>query len=145
MIASVAVNAQSVNHPWAVGLSAGTKMYRGDLGNGFFKFNDGNIKYDANTDGASQALASCTFDIRNLPDLAHARIIYTNYTLTINIATTHDANGHPVFTPCLQVEEVDLGVDKYFGLTAHTGDVADNHDVYDFLVKDLSPDDVDLE
>lgn len=43
MFASVAGNAQSVNHPWAVGLSAGTKMYRGDLGNGFFKFNDGNI------------------------------------------------------------------------------------------------------
>lgn len=108
-------------------------------------FNDGNIKYDANTDGASQALASCTFDIRNLPDLAHARIIYSNYTLTINIAVTHDANGHPIWTPCLQVEEVDLGVDKYFGLSAHTGDVADNHDVYDFLVKDLSPDDVDLD
>lgn len=37
------LNAQTSMHPWGIGLSASTKMYRGDLGNGFFKFNDVNI------------------------------------------------------------------------------------------------------
>jgi hypothetical protein len=37
-----------------------------------------------------------------------------------------------------------LGVDKYFGFTAHTGDVADNHDIYSMQVRDLSAGTVDL-
>ena len=34
---------------------------------------------------------------------------------------------------------------RYFGVTAHTGDVADNHDVTSFVVHDLTPSDADLQ
>lgn len=43
MCFAILMNAQSGLHPWGIGLTASTKMYRGDLGNGFFKFTDGNI------------------------------------------------------------------------------------------------------
>ena len=43
----------------------------------------------------------------------------------------------------MYVPDVNLGLDKTFGVTAHTGDVADNHDVHSLIVTDLSPSTVD--
>jgi len=53
--------------------------------------------------------------------------------------------GQYTFSPCFTIPNVELGVDKYFGFTAHTGDLADNHDIYSFVVKDLTPSNADLD
>merc|ERR1711916_147514 len=53
------------------------------------------------------------------------------------------SNGN--WVDCFSVQNVELGVDKYFGLTAGTGDLADNHDVSSFRTRTLTPSNVDLQ
>ena len=107
-------------------------------------YNDGTQRFDYASDGASQALQTCTFDFRNHAQPTAARIRYEQKKLTVEIAITRDANDEHLFRPCISVDFLELGTDKYFGVTAHTGDVADNHDVVSFVVSDLTPSDVDL-
>lgn len=83
-------------------------------------YNDGTRKYSAWDDGASQAMGSCALDLRNSPTTSFLRITYLNKVLTVQVAKDLNVNGDPVFQPCLVVP-VDLGVDKYFGVTAATG------------------------
>lgn len=102
--------------------------------------NDGSLRYDYASDGASQALASCSYPFRNLPSPSFAKITYQNQALSVDIALNHgDRSNPPRYEPCFRIERTELGVDKYFGLTAHTGDVADNHDVHSVTTHDLSP------
>ena len=90
-------------------------------------FNDGTQKFDAATDGESQALGSCTFDFRNLEFNSAARLRYQNKQLTLEIALQPDrpngviAPGQYTYSPCFTIANLELGIDKYFGFTAHTG------------------------
>ena len=102
-------------------------------------YNDGTQRYDYASDGASQALDTCSFDFRNTQQPAGVRIRYEAKKLTVEMATTRDNAGEHNWKPCIKVDNLELGVDKYFGLTAHTGDVADNHDVHSFSTIDLTP------
>jgi len=102
-------------------------------------FNDGTQRFNPADDGMNQALATCSFPFRNLPETAFAKITYTGNTLAMQLALHRDQSGQPAFIDCFRVNDVVLGVDKFFGITAHTGDVADNHDIYSFNVRDLTP------
>ena len=108
-------------------------------------FNDGTQKYDAASDGASQALESCTIDFRNQPIPSMAKLRFHEHRLELDLAIKRDATGQPMWQPCFKLADIELGVDKYFGVTAHTGDVADSHDIYRFEVHDLTPAQVDLQ
>eukprot|EP00472_Partenskyella_glossopodia_P007143 CAMPEP_0197524346 /NCGR_PEP_ID=MMETSP1318-20131121/9040_1 /TAXON_ID=552666 /ORGANISM="Partenskyella glossopodia, Strain RCC365" /LENGTH=477 /DNA_ID=CAMNT_0043077283 /DNA_START=36 /DNA_END=1469 /DNA_ORIENTATION=+ len=103
--------------------------------------NDGTIKYDSASDGATQALGKCSYQIRNQDKVSRAKVKYEDETLSLSIAIDRDKD----YEPCLRVSGVKLGTDKYFGLSAHTGDVADSHDIYQFSVTDLTAKDQDLD
>ena len=108
-------------------------------------YNDGTQRFDYASDGATQALSTCTFDFRNHAQPTAARIRYEGKKLTVEIAISRDASDQHQFRPCISVDFLELGADKYFGVTAHTGDVADNHDIHSFVVHDLTPSDADLQ
>jgi len=103
--------------------------------------NDGSLAYDASTDGASQAIGSCSANFRQLDYPSQVRITYQYETLTV----AYDLASNGNWVDCFSVQNVELGVDKYFGLTAGTGDLADNHDVFSFRTRTLTPSNVDLQ
>ena len=107
-------------------------------------YNDGTQRYDYASDGSTQALDTCSFDFRNTAQPAGVRVRYENKKLTVEMAVSRDSAGEHNWKPCIKVDSLELGVDKYFGLTAHTGDVADNHDIHSFTLVDLTPDNTDI-
>ena len=107
-------------------------------------YNDGTQRYDYASDGSSQALDTCSFDFRNTAQPAAVRVRYEQKRLTVEMSVVRDSAGEYNWKPCIKVDNLELGVDKYFGLTAHTGDVADNHDVHSFVLTDLTPANADI-
>jgi len=107
--------------------------------------NDGTQTYNTEDDGAKQGLGSCGFMMRNTAGPLAARIKYQSGELVVSMSAAVKEGEVREYTPCFTLENIELGLDKYFGISAHTGDVADNHDIYSFIVTDLSPAGVDLE
>jgi hypothetical protein len=121
--------------------------------------NDGTQQYDAATDGGSLVKASCSMPFRN--KLATAKIRYVNGLLSVEVALgatrlATDQQGDSAqsepqfddkevknFRKCFE-HKIELGIDKYFGFSAHTGDVADSHDIYRVKTTDLTPAGADL-
>jgi len=110
--------------------------------------NDGTQSYDASQDGSDAALASCSMAIRNKE--SSARISYIEGLLTLELSLGHEllegqsrSSLVKDYKKCFELK-VELGVDKYFGLSAHTGDVADSHDIFSITTTDHSPLNVDL-
>lgn len=98
--------------------------------------NDGTKVFDHQNDGKSQLLAGCLKDFRNKPFPTRARIEYFRNTLTVmfhNGMTNNDQD----YEMCLRAENVRLPPRGYFGLSAATGGLADDHDVYHFLTNSL--------
>lgn len=106
--------------------------------------NDGTQTYLLDRDGAGNALATCGFKIRNTEGKVNVRLRYTNAVLNLEIAMENDALGLPIFLSCAEVKNVLLSPEGFFGFSAHTGDLADSHDIYSMTVKDLSPLNADL-
>ncbi|KAH0627856.1 hypothetical protein JD844_008375 [Phrynosoma platyrhinos] len=115
--------------------------------------NNGKLHYDHQNDGSTQALASCQRDFRNKPYPVRAKITYYQKTLTASSQYTFEEgvkfepntvfinNG---FTPdkedyeyCAKVENMVLPSQGYFGISAATGGLADDHDVLSFLTFQL--------
>jgi mannose-binding lectin 1 len=116
--------------------------------------NDGTKSYDHQRDGSSQIQGSCIRDFRNKPLPIRLKIEYINGALTvrnqnkrrftfffhqnflllfqiyINNGISQDDNA---FEFCTRVERADLPKSGYFGVTAATGGLADDHDVLEFL------------
>ncbi|XP_062867755.1 protein ERGIC-53 isoform X2 [Trichomycterus rosablanca] len=95
--------------------------------------NNGKLVYDHQNDGSTQALGTCLRDFRNKPYPIRAKISYYKQTLTVLIN-----NG---FTPekedyefCTKVENMVIPSNGYFGISAATGGLADDHDVLSFLL-----------
>ena len=65
------------------------------------------------------------------------RIRYQKGGLTV----AFDTRGQKSYQDCFHVstEGIHLPASYYVGMTAHTGQVADNHDIYSLSVTDLSP------
>nr|4GKX_A Chain A, Protein ERGIC-53 [Homo sapiens]4GKX_B Chain B, Protein ERGIC-53 [Homo sapiens]4GKX_C Chain C, Protein ERGIC-53 [Homo sapiens]4GKX_D Chain D, Protein ERGIC-53 [Homo sapiens]4GKX_E Chain E, Protein ERGIC-53 [Homo sapiens]4GKX_F Chain F, Protein ERGIC-53 [Homo sapiens]4GKY_A Chain A, Protein ERGIC-53 [Homo sapiens] len=99
--------------------------------------NNGQIHYDHQNDGASQALASCQRDFRNKPYPVRAKITYYQNTLTvmINNGFTPDKNDYEF---CAKVENMIIPAQGHFGISAATGGLADDHDVLSFLTFQLT-------
>jgi hypothetical protein len=47
--------------------------------------------------------------------------------------------GVEPYTTCFEIHDLSLPPHYYLGFSAHTGDVADNHDVYGVVTKNLGP------
>lgn len=100
--------------------------------------NDGTQQYDHNSDGSSQQLGGCLRDFRNKPFPVRARIEYYQNALTVFIhnGMTNNIDDYEL---CLRAENVYLPAEGYFGVSAATGGLADDHDVTSFLTHSLTP------
>ncbi|XP_068608836.1 protein ERGIC-53 [Brachionichthys hirsutus] len=99
--------------------------------------NNGKLVYDHENDGTTQSLGTCLRDFRNKPYPVRARITYYRKTLTvmINNGFTPDKDDYEL---CTKVDDMVVPGDGFFGLSAATGGLADDHDVLSFLLFRLS-------
>uniref|UniRef100_A0A3P8Z8V3 L-type lectin-like domain-containing protein n=1 Tax=Esox lucius TaxID=8010 RepID=A0A3P8Z8V3_ESOLU len=94
--------------------------------------NNGNLVYDHPNDGTTQALGTCLRDFRNKPYPVRAKITYYKKTLMvlINNGFTPDRDDYEF---CTKVDNMVIPKEGYFGISAATGGLADDHDVLSFL------------
>ncbi|XP_048376850.1 protein ERGIC-53-like isoform X2 [Stegostoma tigrinum] len=99
--------------------------------------NDGHLTYDHLNDGGSQTLGSCFRDYRNSYHAVRIRIRYYQKTLQVhlNLALADVAENYEL---CTEVKNMNLPSSGYFGVSAATGAVADDHDVLSFLTFSLT-------
>ncbi|XP_028155638.1 protein ERGIC-53 [Diabrotica virgifera virgifera] len=102
--------------------------------------NDGTKQFDHQNDGITQQLAGCLRDFRNKPFPTRARIEYYQNTLTV-LFHNGRTNSDEDYEMCLRAENVVLPKGGYFGVSAATGGLADDHDVIHFLTSSLHPPD----
>ncbi|KAF7394098.1 hypothetical protein HZH68_010917 [Vespula germanica] len=100
--------------------------------------NDGTKIFDHANDGTTQLLAGCLRDFRNKPFATRARIEYYQNVLTLFFHSGMTNNDQDYET-CFRVENVILPKSGYFGVSAATGGLADDHDVIHFLTTSLHP------
>lgn len=81
-------------------------------------------------------LSGCLRDFRNKPFPTRARIEYYKNTLTVLFHNGMTQNPDE-YELCLRAENVYLPQNGYFGVSAATGGLADDHDVYHFLTTSL--------
>ncbi|XP_067231821.1 protein ERGIC-53 [Chanodichthys erythropterus] len=95
--------------------------------------NNGKLVYDHQNDGTTQALGTCLRDFRNKPYPVRAKIVYYKQTLSvfINNGFTPDKDDYEF---CTRVENMIIPETGYFGISAATGGLADDHDVLSFLL-----------
>lgn len=81
-------------------------------------------------------LSGCLRDFRNKPYPTRARIEYYLNTLTV-LFHNGMSNGAEEYEMCLRAEGVILPKNGHFGISAATGGLADDHDVFHFLTTSL--------
>ena len=91
--------------------------------------NDGTQAYDHSKDGGDAKLAGCPLDFRGKDSSVFARILYQENLLRLYL----DA-GQGEWQECFIVRNVHLPRGHYFGVSAATGDLADNHDILSIKV-----------
>ncbi|KAK4884644.1 hypothetical protein RN001_000915 [Aquatica leii] len=100
--------------------------------------NDGSKLFDHQNDGGNQIMGGCLRDFRNKPFPTRARVEYYNNVLTVFF---HNgvSNNEGDYELCFRSENVVLPKGGYFGVSAATGGLADDHDVLHFLTSSLWP------
>ncbi|KAG8010780.1 Protein ERGIC-53, partial [Nibea albiflora] len=85
--------------------------------------NNGNLVYDHQNDGTTQALGTCLRDFRNKPYPVRAKITYYKKTLTvmINNGFTPDKEDYEF---CTRVDNMVIPTEGFFGISAATGGLA---------------------
>ncbi|XP_072937803.1 protein ERGIC-53 [Epargyreus clarus] len=98
--------------------------------------NDGTRNFDHKSDGSTQLLSGCLRDFRNKPFPTRAKVEYYLNTLTVYF---HNGltNNEVDYELCFRAENVALPRGGYFGLSAATGGLADDHDVIHLLTTSL--------
>lgn len=100
--------------------------------------NNGTLHYDHDRDGTHTQLAGCEAKFRNLEHDSHIAIRYENDVLTVST----DIEQKAAWKECFQVKGVRLPTGYFFGLSATTGDLSDNHDIFSIKMYELDlPDD----
>ncbi|VDO93477.1 unnamed protein product [Soboliphyme baturini] len=92
--------------------------------------NDGTKSFDHSKDGGSEVLGSCKGDFRNRPVPVKAKIQYHKNTVTVFV--TNGLSFESQYELCCTVSGVVLPKNGYFGLSAATGGIGDDHDVVSF-------------
>ncbi|CAG9794749.1 unnamed protein product [Diatraea saccharalis] len=87
--------------------------------------NNGSLHYDHDRDGTHTQLSGCEAKFRNYNHDTHIYIVYKDDTLIVST----DLEGKNAWKECLKVENVLLPTGYYFGASATTGDLSDNHDI----------------
>lgn len=87
--------------------------------------NNGSVTYDHDRDGTHTMLGGCEVKFRNMQHETWIAIRYENDRLTVS----HDLLNKRAWASCLSIEGVRLPTGYYFGMSATTGDLSDNHDL----------------
>ncbi|XP_018107750.1 vesicular integral-membrane protein VIP36 isoform X2 [Xenopus laevis] len=107
--------------------------------------NNGSLEYDHSKDGLTGELAGCTVDIRNKNHDTFLAVRYSQGRLTV-MTDIEDKNE---WKNCLDISGVRLPTGYYFGASAATGDLSDNHDIISMklyqLMVDHSSDDENID
>lgn len=94
--------------------------------------NNGSQKYDHDHDGGHQNLGGCSVKVRN----KNSTQILVRYDISM-LTVLRDVDGKGLWDICAQVDGIELPTGYYFGLSAATGDLSDNHDIFYVQVRQL--------
>ncbi|KAM9470191.1 vesicular integral-membrane protein VIP36 isoform 3-T3 [Clarias gariepinus] len=86
---------------------------------------NGSLSYDHGNDGRSTELGGCSAELRNKNHDTYLAIRYSKGRLTIMV-DVDDKNG---WKECIDIGGVRLPTGYFFGASAATGDLSDNHDI----------------
>ncbi|XP_063066245.1 lectin, mannose-binding 2-like a [Engraulis encrasicolus] len=95
---------------------------------------NGTISYDHDRDGRPTELGGCNAMVRNLNHDTFLFIRYVRRRLTVMI----DIDGQHEWRDCLDIAGVRLPQGYYFGASALTGDLSDNHDLISLKLYQLT-------
>jgi len=98
--------------------------------------NDGSKNFDHQNDGSTQQLAGCLRDFRNKPFPVKAKIQYFKNVLTVYFHNGM-SNNDKDYEMCIRTENVVLPKNGFFGVSAATGGLADDHDVLKLITHSL--------
>ncbi|KAM8733541.1 vesicular integral-membrane protein VIP36 isoform 2-T2 [Acanthopagrus schlegelii] len=87
--------------------------------------NNGSVSYDHGKDGRSSELGGCSAEIRNREHDTYLAIRYSKGRLTIMV----DVDDRNEWKECIDIGGVRLPTGYFFGASAATGDLSDNHDI----------------
>jgi len=87
--------------------------------------NNGSVGYDHDRDGTHQIVGGCELKFRNKDYETLVAIRYEGNRLSVS----HDVDNKRSWKSCFSVDGVHLPTGYYFGVSAATGDLSDNHDV----------------
>ncbi|XP_039252786.2 protein ERGIC-53-like [Styela clava] len=97
--------------------------------------NDGRTEYHHASDGVNQNSGSCFQDFRNRPYPVKLKIKYSNGLITVSYDPGNLEDGD--YEVCASAN-INLPPNYYFGVSAATGGLADDHDVIKFLTWSIS-------
>lgn len=95
---------------------------------------NGTVKYDHDNDNEKTSIGSCLTSFRNKNYDTYMKIRYSRETLTV----AFDNNDAGEWKDCVYLTGVKLPTNYFFGFSAATGDLADNHEILGIKVYELS-------
>ncbi|KAK3095638.1 hypothetical protein FSP39_017016 [Pinctada imbricata] len=95
--------------------------------------NNGTLHYDHDRDGTHTELAGCEAKFRNKDYDTYAAIRYQDNILKVSL----DTDGKNGWKECFVAHGVKLPIGYFFGASAATGDLADNHDIISLKLYEL--------
>ncbi|CAK9807552.1 Vesicular integral-membrane protein VIP36 [Anthophora quadrimaculata] len=100
--------------------------------------NNGSLHYDHDRDGTHTQIAGCEANFRNIEHDTHIAVRYERDVLTVST----DFANKAAWKECFVVTGIRLPTGYYFGISATTGDLSDNHDILSIRLFELDlPDD----
>ncbi|ESO01944.1 hypothetical protein HELRODRAFT_65456 [Helobdella robusta] len=96
--------------------------------------NNGTLSYDHDRDGTHTELSGCESNFRKSRFETFAAIRYEKNKLTVSL----DISGRNEWKLCFTTSNVHLPTEYFFGATAATGDLSDNHEIMSIKVFDIS-------
>lgn len=106
------------------------------------QINNGSISYDHDRDGTHSEVGGCSAAFRGVDSDTYAAIRYLGKEKRLTVQ--YDIDGQNEWKECFDISGVSLPMGYYFGLSAATGDLSDNHDIISMKFYDLDPTDSEL-
>ncbi|XP_035205077.1 VIP36-like protein [Stegodyphus dumicola] len=103
--------------------------------------NNGSISYKHDEDGTQGQIGGCHVPLRNLENPTKIAVSYMSNILTVFL----DTEGRAQWKPCFRALGVYLPTGYYYGISASTKELSDNHDVISVTTLNLEPDDKEWE
>lgn len=98
--------------------------------------NDGTKNYNHNEDGGGEEVGGCRRDFRNRPYPVKLKLRY--FKNTLELFYHGGVTEFDDYELCARAENVVLPKEGYFGVSAATGGLSDDHDVLKFLTHSLA-------